>query len=108
MRHRNFTSFVHSLVQTGIFQRSDIILQTAACTFDVHIKQIMGALILNATIVMLHPHGTMDFMYLAQTVQNKQVTCMQCVPTFLNNFYNFIENKSVFCLTTIRSLCCGG
>jgi non-ribosomal peptide synthetase component F len=99
---------MRSLVYTGIFQNTDIIVQTAACTFDVHIKQIIGALILNATIIMLRPHGNMDFVYLAQTLQNKQVTCMQCVPTFLNSFCDFIESNITFHLTTIRSLCCGG
>jgi acyl-coenzyme A synthetase/AMP-(fatty) acid ligase len=99
---------MRSLVDTGIFQNKDTIVQTAACTFDVHIKQILGALILNATLIMLRPHNNMDFEYLAQTLQNKQVTCMQCVPTFLNSFYNFIESNNAIHLTTIRSLCCGG
>lgn len=99
---------MRSLVHTDIFNGNDVVLQMAACTFDVHIHEIIGTLMINATIIMLRPHGNMDFMYLAQILQNKQITYMQSVPTLLNSFYNFIKNMVDFRLTTLRSLCCGG
>lgn len=108
MRHRNFTNSMRAFVHTGIFNNKDTVLQIAACTFDVHIQEIIGTLLYNATLVMLHPHGNIDFMYLAQTIQHKQITYMQSVPTILNSFYNFIEQNTNYHFTTLRSLCCGG
>ncbi|CAF4473575.1 unnamed protein product, partial [Adineta steineri] len=35
------------------------------CSFDIHVQEILGTLMNGATLVMLHPRGTLDFEYLA-------------------------------------------
>ena len=97
-----------SLIHAEIMKKTDIIVQITACTFDVHLLEILGSLLFSATLVMLHPHGNMDFIYLIKTLQNKQVTYMLAVPTFLNDLYEFINDTSVSSLSNMRSLCCGG
>ena len=100
---------MYSLVHTGIFNNNDIVVQMAACTFDAHVLEIVGSLIFNATIIMLHPHGNMDFVYLFQTVKSKQVTHLIAVPTLLNQLCGIINNNNENDpFVTLRSLCCVG
>ena len=82
--------------------------QICAPTYDVHVMEIIGGLLLSATVVMLHPCGNMDFVYFTHTLQNKQISCMAPVPTFLNHLCDFIEQFNIHPLSTIRSLCSGG
>ena len=50
-------------------------------------------------------YGNMDFAYFIHTLENKQVTYMMAVPTFLNHLYDFIDKMNGHPLSTIRSLC---
>ncbi|CAF1397954.1 unnamed protein product, partial [Adineta steineri] len=107
-RHRNFTNFVHSMQNAGVLNEHDIVSQICAPTYDVHVMEIMGSLLLCATVVMLHPYGNMDFEYFAHTVQHKQITCLAPVPTFLNHLCDFFALSSRYSWSTVRSLCIGG
>ncbi|CAF1191290.1 unnamed protein product [Adineta steineri] len=109
VRHGNFTSFMYSFIHTGILTINDVALQMAACTFDAHVQEIVGSLICNATIIMLHPHGNMEFVYLLQTLKSKQVTHLIAVPTLLHQLCDTINNNHITDpLVTIQSLCCVG
>ena len=99
---------MYSLVHMNIFNKHDIIVQIAASTFDVHVQEILGTLLYCATIVMLHPHGHRDFMYLIQTLHTKQVTYMLAVPSFLNHLYDFIDKENISRLVTMQTICCVG
>ena len=84
-------------------------IQLSACTFDIHVLEILGSLLINATVVMLQPYGNMDSVYFARTLQDKQITFMVAVPSFLTHFCDFIENSyDENPLSRIRSLCSGG
>jgi non-ribosomal peptide synthetase component F len=100
--------FFYSLVEVNMLNKTDTIVQMAATTFDAHILEIFGALFNGGTSIMLHPDGNMDFIYLINTLQNKQVTYMLVVPTFLNDLCVFINDNNFSPLSSIRSLCCGG
>jgi acyl-coenzyme A synthetase/AMP-(fatty) acid ligase len=99
---------VHSLHHTGVLNEQDVMAQICAPTYDVHVLEIMGGLLLGATVVMLHPYGNMDFVYFSHTLKNKQITCIAPVPTFLNHLCDFIDHFNDYPLSTIRSLCIGG
>src|SRR5262245_592810 len=96
---------MYSLVHIGIFNKNDIMFQMASCTFDAHVLEVIGALIFSAVVVMLHPDGNMNLMYLAQTLQNKQITYMLSVPTLITQLCDIIENSDVSSFATIRTLC---
>ncbi len=108
VKHHNLIRFLCTLVYVDILKKTDIIVQMAACTFDAHVLEIFGTLLYNATLIMLHPHGNMDFIYFTKTLQNKQVTFILAVPTFLYHLCEFINDNNLSSLSTIRSLCCGG
>ena len=109
LRHRNFTQSIHSLLHVGILNKSDTIIQMARCSFDIHVQEIMGTLMIGATLVMLHPRGNIDLEYLSTIMQTKQITFLYTVPTLLQVFFNFItETKKLYTVKYLRSLCTGG
>jgi hypothetical protein len=97
-----------SLLHIGILNKTDIVVQITACTFDAHIQEILGSLIFSATVVMLHPQGNMDFLYVIDTLQDKQVTYMLSVPNYLDHLCNIIKNGKICACAGIRTLCCAG
>jgi non-ribosomal peptide synthetase component F len=99
---------MHSLSHTDSFNEKDTVVQISSSTFDAHVLEIVGALLLSATVVMLHPYGNMDLAYLIHTLKNKQISYMLAVPTFLSQLYDFIENLNDHPLSTVRSLCSAG
>ncbi|CAF3926430.1 unnamed protein product, partial [Adineta steineri] len=107
-KHRNFTNFVHSIQNAGVLNEQDTVSQICAPTYDVHVMEIMGSLLLCATVVMLHPYGNMDFEYFAHTLQHKQITFLAPVPTFLNHLCDFLAHSIRYPLSSVRSLCIGG
>ncbi|CAF1292867.1 unnamed protein product [Adineta steineri] len=92
---------------TGVLKERDVVSQICAPTYDVHVMEIMGSLLLCATVVMLHPYGNMDFEYFAHTLQHKQITCLAPVPTFLNHLCDFLAHSNRYSLSSVRSLCIG-
>ena len=55
---------MHSLIHIDTFNKNDTIVQMARCSFDIHVQEILGTLMIGATLVMLHPRGNIDFEYL--------------------------------------------
>jgi acyl-coenzyme A synthetase/AMP-(fatty) acid ligase len=69
-------------------------------------QDIVGTLTVGATLVMLHPKGTMDYEYLTGVLKEKRITYMHSVPTQISYFFHFLkENKRLFAVETLRSLC---
>ncbi|CAF3923978.1 unnamed protein product, partial [Adineta steineri] len=107
--HRNFTEFMHSFIYAGILSKCDTIIQMARCSFDNHLLSLVGTLIAGGTLIMLRPNGNMDLEYLAEVLNQKQITVMHCVPSLLNSFFTFIkENRHRSAVKWLRSLCSGG
>jgi non-ribosomal peptide synthetase component F len=81
----------------------------ARCSFDIHVQEIFGSLMIGAMLVMLRPRGTVDFEYLSTTCEKKQVTYMHTVPSLLLSFFGFIEklNRRI-AIQHLRSLCSSG
>ncbi|CAF4062769.1 unnamed protein product, partial [Adineta steineri] len=109
LRHRNFTQSIQSLVHVDIFNKNDIIVQMARCSFDLHVQEILGTLVIGTTVIMLHPQGNYDFEYLSILMEKKQITFLYTVPTLLQLFFKFIkETKKAYVMQYLRSLCTGG
>ncbi|CAF4092725.1 unnamed protein product, partial [Adineta steineri] len=108
IRHRNLLSCIDSLVRLNLFTNKDTMIQMATCSYDVHAREIIGALDTGSTIVMLRPQGNMDLGYVTKTLNGKQVSYMQCVPTYMNIFLKFLQNHSAEKLSTLRTFDIGG
>ncbi|CAF4159847.1 unnamed protein product, partial [Adineta steineri] len=109
VRHRNFIEFIRSLIYGDVLNEKDTILQMARCSFDVHIHDILGSLMIGSSLIMLHRRGIMDFDYLASVMKEKNITCFASVPTIINNFFTFLEQQNHHNVAQyLRSVCSGG
>ncbi|CAF1195356.1 unnamed protein product, partial [Adineta steineri] len=109
VRRRNFNRYMYSLVCGDVLKEKDTIMQISRCSFDTHVQDIMGTLIIGATLVMLHPGGIIDLPYLADVIKKKNVTCFTSVPTILQHLFSFLKhsNDSSYS-TSLRCVCTGG
>ena len=85
----------------------DLIGQISRCSFDVHVQDILGTLMIGATLVMLRPRGNIDFDYFYKTIRDKQVTFMHTTPSLLYSFFSFLQHsnhlKGLECLRSVSS-----
>ena len=81
----------------------------ARCSFDNHIQEILGTLMIGATVIMIHPGGAIDFDYLSKILEKKQITYIHTVPSLLKNFFTFLEQYDNWnSVKYLRNLCSGG
>ena len=99
---------IYSLVHVDLFTNKDTILQMASGSYDVHVQEIIGALIVGASVVMLCSEGNLDIRYVRQLIQSKQISYMQSVPAYLNNMLQFLRENNHSNLSTLRTLDVGG
>ena len=106
MRHSNFAECMNSLIYINTFTKNDILIQMARCSFDIHVQEILGSLMIGATLIILHPGGTVDFDYLSEVLDKKEITYMHTVPSLLYSFFSFLQNSNnLYTLRHLRSLC---
>jgi hypothetical protein len=81
----------------------------ARCSFDIHLQDIMGTLVIGATIIMLRPRGNIDFDYLTTVLKEKQTSYVHTVPSLLYNFFTYLKDNNNWNVTScFRSLSSGG
>ena len=85
---------MYSLTSVDTFNKNDTMIQMCRCSFDIHVQEIMGSLLFGATLVMLHPHGTVDFDYLSSVLEHKNITYMHTVPSLLLNFFIYMQQNN--------------
>ncbi|CAF1209790.1 unnamed protein product [Adineta steineri] len=108
-RHENFIRFIYSFGSVTTLKNDDLVVQIVRCTYDGHLRQIVGILLIGATCVMLHPRGMTDFEYLADVLYNKQITHFSTVPALIQNFFSFlIQYKKTYAVKYFRLLCSAG
>ncbi|CAF1001867.1 unnamed protein product [Adineta steineri] len=109
VQHKNFIDCMHSLAYINSFNKDDTVVQMARCSFDIHVQEILGTLLVGGTLIMLHPGGTIDFDYLSEALQNKQITYLHTVPSLLLRFFTTVEQNSKWhVLKYLRSVCSSG
>lgn len=105
IRERNFVECINSLTHIKTFDADDIIMQISRCSFDNHIQETLGTLMVGATSVMLRPNGIIDFEYLSSVFAEKQITYVHTVPSLLFNFFTYIrQNRTEETVKYLRSL----
>jgi non-ribosomal peptide synthetase component F len=103
------TEWIYTMVFADVFKQNDTVGQISRCTFDVHAQDIMGILIIGGTLIMVHPGGILDFVYLTSVFKTKQITYVQTVPSLLQSFFTFlIETSNSMDVTYLKSLCTSG
>jgi non-ribosomal peptide synthetase component F len=81
----------------------------ARCSFDIHVEDIIGTIIVGGTLVMLRPNGLMDFQYLIDTIIDKGITYLNSVPSYLTTLCSYLATRfEDASWSPLQSLCCGG
>jgi non-ribosomal peptide synthetase component F len=81
----------------------------AECSFDDHVGDILGTMVIGATLIMLRPRGLLDLQYLTQVLEKKQITCMTSVPSLFHSLFHFLEDwNRQNTLKYMRSVSSGG
>jgi non-ribosomal peptide synthetase component E (peptide arylation enzyme) len=96
------------MISMNLFTNKDIVVQMAACSYDVHVQETIGTLMIGATIVMLPPDSNMDVEYVLMTLEQKQVSYMQTVPAYLNNMLDVARKDDQSKLNALRMIDIGG
>ncbi|CAF1496030.1 unnamed protein product [Adineta ricciae] len=108
-RQRNFLEFTRSFVEVGVFDENDTVLQTTKCSFDIHVEDLIGTFVLGASLIMLRPDGLMDLPYLIDTIEKKEITYFNSVPSYLATLCSYLDKRlEKASLNHVRSICSGG
>jgi non-ribosomal peptide synthetase component F/acyl carrier protein len=84
---------------------TDVVLQKTPFSFDVSVWEFTWPFIVGAPLVIAKPDGHKDPVYLAQLIQQHQVTTLHFVPSMLRQMLN--EKNWADC-TSIKQLFCSG
>ena len=95
-------------MHVNLFTKDDTILQMASCSFDVHVQEMIGALTVGATSIMLHRDGNWELEYVTKVLEKKQVSYMQSVPAYINNLVDFLKGCDCTSFGSLRTLDIGG
>ena len=97
------------MVYIDTITEQDVIGQISRCSFDVHVQDIMGILMIGASLVMLRLRGNIDFDYFYKTIRDKQITFMHTTPSLLYSFFTFLQHSNhLKALECLRSVSSGG
>ena len=78
-------------------------------TFDVHIEEILGTLIMCGQLIILRPYGELDMEMFSRTINRHQVTYLSTVPSQIINIAMFLHEKDQDnALKTLRCISSGG
>jgi non-ribosomal peptide synthetase component F len=91
IRHCNFMACILGMEHMKVYQSTDIIAQMTACSYDVHVMELLGCLVTGGTLVMLKPYGNMDMEYIARTFHEKRITWSIVVPTIALSLYEYLH-----------------
>ncbi|CAF4191482.1 unnamed protein product, partial [Adineta steineri] len=109
IQQRNIIHCMHSMVPINAVNENDTVVQIARCSFDVHVLDIIGTLIIGGALVMLRPDGIFELDYFTSVLKKKQITYIQAVPSLLRTFFTFLEKTHQLTPATyFRSVCSSG
>ena len=94
-------SFKHLAILSNI----DVVIQMAQCSFDVHVKECLGTLMLGGSLVLLHAEDHVDLDYLSRTLHEHTVTFFSIVPSLMIVLCDYlISSDQCYRLGSVRSL----
>ncbi|CAF4457467.1 unnamed protein product, partial [Didymodactylos carnosus] len=103
IRHTNFVSCIQSLAHSNIVNSKDIFVQVTPCTFDMHVGDIFGSIMIGSSLIILRPNGNLDMAYLSHIIQTKQGTVIILLSSLIMLLCEYLqENNEKDCLKTLR------
>ena len=84
MSHRNFMYAITGVELQGIMLEKDIVLQRTPVTFDMHLQDIIGCMVLGSCLVVIPQGFDRDISYILDCCEKYQVSLLSTVPTVWN------------------------
>lgn len=85
---------------------NDIVLQMSRSSFDIHVADIIGTVVVGGTLVMVKPNGILDFPYLMHILNNKDITYIHTVPSILSALLRTSKTKAFSSsMRKVKSIC---
>ena len=102
--HINFAYYLTSMCHERYILDSDILLQVSRDTFDAHLQEILGAVLVGGTCVLLCPSsGTpLNVAYLVKTTRNHHATFMNLVPSLSIALIDYLSSPKQLLSPFIR------
>ncbi|CAF4145288.1 unnamed protein product, partial [Adineta steineri] len=102
--HTNFAYYLASMCHEQYILESDILLQISRDTFDAHIQEILGAVLVGGTCVLLGPsNGThLNIAYLVKTMRNHHVTFVNLVPSVSIALIDYLSSPKQLLSSCLR------
>jgi len=91
-----------------LFSYKDTMIQIASCSFDAHVLEIVGSLMVGSSFTMLRPYGNVNLEYIATVLSVKQISFMLTVPTLWNRLLESIQSINPCLFPAMRTLSSGG
>ncbi|CAF0798785.1 unnamed protein product [Adineta steineri] len=80
--HSYLLLYLQSSVEVDALRTTDRAIQLSSCTWDVHIYEIFGILLMGGTVILLRSEqGNRNMDYLSQVIEIHQATYVCIVPT---------------------------
>ncbi|CAF1312241.1 unnamed protein product [Adineta steineri] len=92
-----------------MYTSQDQVLQVAACSWILHISEIMLPLVVGGTLVLLRPNGHLDMDYFSQTLIQQQVTTITIGPGIVRALTSYLEKtQRLATLKFVHNVIIGG
>ena len=93
--HENVSYYLDSMSHEKYILKNDILLQISRDTFDAHLQEILGSVLIGGTCVLLRPtNGThLNISYLMKIILNNQITFINVVPSLSIAFVDYLKNR---------------
>lgn len=102
--HRGLASHAAWLRKTVAIVPDDRILQCNSISFDATLVEFFAPLQSGAALVLAHPSRQLDMPYLAALIGGRQVSLLNCVPSFLRG----LLGEPSLAAASLRYVACGG
>ena len=103
--HKSIVNLLFWMQETYQLTRTDKILQKTPFSFDVSVWEFFAPLSMGASLVFARPEGHKDPDYLAQLIEQEQITMLHFVPSMLRAF---LSSARLTRCDSLRRVLCGG
>lgn len=105
INHESLTNHMLWMKDVFGFDSSDSVFQKTPFSFDASVWEFYLPLITGGKLVIAKPDGHMDTAYLVETIQKKNITILQLVPTLLRML---LDEKGIENCRSLKNVFCGG
>jgi len=105
IEHRSVVNRLHWMQSAYPLNRRDVILQKTSCCFDVSVWELFWWALEGATLCLLMPHGERIPQAIVETVKKHRVSVMHFVPSMLNVFLEYLDDKPAKVSEALASVC---